>query len=562
VALGQNSTPAAVAHPQVIAAPVQAERGPRQSAVTKVAGWVSAVAAIVMLIACANVANLLLARSVRRRREIALRLALGVSRRRLVVQLLTESLLLAGLGGLAGLLLAYWGGGVLRKLFIQDGGASQPLALGRTLGFGIAMICLAGLITGLAPVLQSRRTDLAESLKSGAREGTYRRSRLRTGLLLFQAALSVVLLVGAGLFVQSLRKVEALRLGYDVDPVLYIYPNQRGAKLSDDEAAALRLRLVEAARALPGVEQAALGLTVPFWDTWTEDLYVSGIDSVRRLGSFTLQGGSPEYFGTLGTRILRGRGIDAEDGKDSPKVAIVSQSMAATLWPGQDPLGKCMRLNADTTPCVSIAGVAEDIKQNSITDDRGLQYYLPIAQYHPEAAVIFARVRGPADGQKESIRRQLQPLMPGDGYLTVSSMHEIVDPNVASWQLGATMFVGFGGLALVLAAIGLYSVIAYDVAQRTQELGVRIALGARIGDLVRLVMGDGLRFALLGVAIGGGVALWAGRWIGPLLFSESPRDPLVFGLATGVLLAAALLASALPALRASRVDPNVALRAE
>jgi ABC-type antimicrobial peptide transport system permease subunit len=236
--------------------------------------------------------------------------------------------------------------------------------------------------------------------------------------------------------------------------------------------------------------------------------------------------------------------------------------MAATLWPGQDPLGKCMRLNADTAPCVSIAGVAEDIKQNSITDDRGLQYYLPIAQYHPEAAVIFARVRGSADGQKESIRRQLQPLMPGDGYLTVSSMHEIVDPNLASWQLGATMFLGFGGLALVLAAIGLYSVIAYDVAQRTQELGVRIALGARIGDLVRLVVGDGLRFALLGVAIGSGIALWASRWIGPLLFSESPRDPLVFGLATGVLLAAALLASALPALRASRVDPNVALRAE
>jgi putative ABC transport system permease protein len=560
--LSGSHTPSAVAHPRAIAGPVQAERGPQQSKVTKVASWVSAVAAIVLLIACANVANLLLARSVRRRREIAVRLALGVSRHRLMGQLLTESLLLAGCGGLAGLLLGHWGGVTLRALFMPNVTVSQTLADTRTIGFALALVLVTGVLTGLAPVFQVRRADLTESLKAGIREGGYRRSPARTALLLLQGAMSVVLLVGAGLFVLSLRHVQALRLGYDVKPVLYIYPNQRGASLNDEEAALLRQRLVESARGLPGVESAALGLTVPFWDTWSQSLYVKGIDSVGRLGSFTLQAGSPEYFTTLGTRVIRGRGIRAEDRKDTPKVAMVSETMARTLWPGQDALGQCMRMDSDTMPCVTVVGITEDIKQNSITDDGGRHYYLPIEQFHPEAAVVFARVRGEAEDQKESVRRQLQPLMPGDGYLTVSSMSDIINPNVRSWQLGASMFLAFGGLALVLAAIGLYSVIAYDVAQRTHELGVRIALGARIGDVVRLVVGDGLRFALVGMAIGGVIALWAGHWIEPLLYAQSPRDPLVFGVVTGVLLAVAGLASAVPALRATRVNPNVALRTE
>jgi ABC-type antimicrobial peptide transport system permease subunit len=219
-------------------------------------------------------------------------------------------------------------------------------------------------------------------------------------------------------------------------------------------------------------------------------------------------------------------------------------------------------MNSDTMPCVTVVGIAENIKQNSITEDPGLHYYLPIEQFHPEAAVVFARVKGIAAGQAESLRRQLQPLMPGDSYLTVTPMHEIVDPNVRSWQLGATMFLVFGGLALVLSGIGLYSVVAYDVAQRTHELGVRIALGASVSDVIRVVVGDGLRFILIGILFGGGLALWAGRWIQPLLYAVSPRDPVVFGVVAGVLLFAAGLASLLPALRASRVDPTVALRTE
>ena len=424
------------------------------------------------------------------------------------------------------------------------------------------MALVAGALTALAPVLQSRRTDVAESLKAGVREGGHRRSRTRTVLLLLQGTLSVILLVGAGLFVRSLRKVEAIPLGYDVDPVLYIYPNERGVKLSDQEQIALRQRLVEAARAIPGVERASLGLTVPFWDTWEEDLHVAGIDTVSRLGSFTLQAGSPEYTTTVGTRILQGRGIEAEDRKDAPGVMVVSASMGNKLWPGREALGQCIRMGSDTAPCTTVVGVAEDARQNSITDDAGLHYYLPITQFHPEAAVVFARVRGNASAMTESVRRQLQPLMPGDGYVTVTPMRDIVDPNLRSWRLGATMFLAFGGLALALAAIGLYSVIAYDVTQRTHELGVRIALGARINDVVRLVVRDGFRFALVGVAIGSLVALWAAHWIEPLLYAESPRDPVVFGLVCFVLLLVAVLASAVPALRAARVNPTTALKTE
>ncbi|MBK9066747.1 MAG: ABC transporter permease [Gemmatimonadetes bacterium] len=561
-AISPGMTAPEIARPAALAGPVQAERGPNQSTVTRVATWVSGVALIVLLIACANVANLMLARAVRRRREIAVRLALGVSRGRLFGQLLTESLLLAGAGAVVGLLLARTGGALLRALFLPANVAAGTLADPRTAAFVLAVAALAGGLTGLAPLLQARRTDLVEALKSGARDGGYRRSRLRTGLLALQAALSVVLLVGAALFVQSLRNVRALRLGYDVDPVVYIYPEQRGAQLADAEAAALRLRLLESARAVPGVESAALGLTVPFWDTWNDNLFVAGIDSVERLGSFTIQAGSPEFFATLGTRILRGRGFTAEDRAGAPLVAVVSQAMAGTLWPGREALGECFRIGADTVPCTTVVGIAEDIHQNSVTTDRGLSYYLPIAQFHPEAAVIFARGRGQGREVREVLRQTLQPEMPGEGYVNVTPLRDIVDPELRSWQLGATMFVALGGLALVLAAVGLYGVMAYDVAQRAHELGVRMALGARAPDVVRMVVGDGMRIAVAGVAVGSLIALWSGRWLAPLLFEQSPADPVVFGVVAGVLLLVAALATAIPALRATRVSPTVALRTE
>jgi len=374
--------------------------------------------------------------------------------------------------------------------------------------------------------------------------------------------MSVLLLVGAGLFVRSLHNVRSMRLGYDVDPVLYVELNLRGLRLPVDQRAELARRLVDAARVIPEVESAARGISVPFWSTESLGFIVPGVDSLRRLGHFTVQMASADYFTALGTRILKGRGFTEADRADGPLVAVVSQGMAEAVWPGKDAIGQCIKIDRPTDPCRTVIGVAENIHQNSLTENQKLQYYLPSDQMRPNEANVFVRTRGNANAHAETVRRALQRVMPGASYVTVMPMREIIDPRQRSWQIGATMFLVFGALALVLAAIGLYSVIAYGVALRTQEIGVRIALGAGMSDVVRLVLGQGLRFAVLGIGVGGAAAWWASRWVGPLLFSVSPKDPVVYGTVAVVLLAAALLASAIPAVRAARVDPNVALRTE
>ena len=560
--INRNVRPVEVARPRAVAGPVVLERGPNATPVARVALWIAGVATVVLLIACANVANLLLARALFRRREIALRLALGASRRRLFAQLLTESLLLGTLGGVAGVAAAQWGGAILRSLFLTDLATADVVRDVRTLAFAGAAALVAGVMTGLAPALQAGRATLAPALKTGAREGTHQRSRTRTMLLVLQGAMSVLLLVGAGLFVRSLHNVRAMRLGYDVDPVLYVDLNLRGVRLSVDQRAELARRLVDAARAIPDVQSAARGISVPFWSTESLGFTVPGVDSLRRLGHFTVQMASADYFTTMGTRILEGRAFTDADRADGPLVAVVSQGMAEAVWPGKDAVGQCIKIDRATDPCRIVVGVAENIHQNSLTENQRLQYYLPSDQMRPNEANVFVRVRGDASAHVETVRRALQKVMPGASYVSVMPMREIIDPRQRSWRLGATMFLVFGALALVLAAIGLYSVIAYGVAQRTQEIGVRIALGAGVSDVVRLVLGQGLRFAVLGIGVGGAAAWWASRWVGPLLFSVSPKDPVVYGTVAVVLLAAAVLASAIPAVRAARVDPNVALRTE
>ncbi len=550
------------ARPRALAGPVQFQRGPLAGRDGRIITWVSGVSLIVLLIACANVANLMLARALKRRREIALRIALGVRRSRLLAQLLTESILLGSLGGIAGILIAASGSRILESVFLRG----QPL-LGvvtdwRTLGFCAAVALTAGVLTGLAPALQAGRGDVAVALKAGAREGTYQRSRLRAALLVLQGTLAVVLLVGAGLFVRSLRNVRALRIGFDVDPVLVVYHEFRGTKLTADQQAQLARRLEERARAIPGVETATRSLTLPFWDSWSVGLYVAGIDSVRRLGRFSLQGGSPTFFRAMGTRLVRGRGITEEDTKNAPRVMIVSEARARVLWPGRDAIGQCIRVGADTMPCTTVVGIAENIKSRSLTEDAGLNYYMPIEQFHPEGANLIVRVRGDARDYVETVRRTLQAEMPGSAYVITHAMREVIGPQERSWQSGATMFVAFSALALVLAAIGLYGVIAFDVAQRTQELGVRIALGAQVSDVLRLIVGAGLRLAVVGVAVGIGIALLASRFVTPLLFGVSAHDPLVLGGVGALLLAVAAVASGIPAWKATRVDPNTALRAE
>jgi len=554
--------PVALAKPRGIVGSILSERGPNESSEAKVATWITGVAIVVWLIACANVANLLLARALRRRREIAVRLALGIGRARLASQLVTESLLLALLGGVAGLLIAQWGGALLRAELLPNTTGAAVVTDLRTLVFAGVAALATGLLTGLAPIAQIRHANLNYDLKAGAREGGIHRSRTRVALLVLQGALSVVLLVGAGLFVRSLLHVRSVPLGYDAEHVAVVDLQMRGVALDSAAGMALRRRLLADVQAMPGVTHASTQLTMPFLSMWNQDLHVAGIDSVDRLGEFDLNAVTPDYFATMGTRILRGRGITEADRAGAPRSMVVSEAMAKTLWPNADALGQCVRVGGDTVPCTYVVGVAENIKEQSLGDDPGRFYYMSADQFHPDMGGLFVRTAGDATAARESIRRRLQALMPGVSYVTVTPLSTVLGHETSSWRMGATMFSVFGLLALLLAAIGLYSVIAYNVAQRTRELGVRVALGAGTRDVIRLVMTEGMRLALVGVGLGAGIALVVARWVRPLLFEQSPRDPVVFAGVASVLLAVAALASFLPARRAGRVDPMEALRAE
>jgi predicted permease len=545
--------------PRALAASVLEERGPEASNTTPAAKWLSGVTIIVLLIACANVVNLVLARAMRRRRETAVRVALGVSRRRLLAHLLTEGLTLAALGGAAGIAVAIWASGVLSAAFLP--GAERQSLLGdwRTLGFAALVTILAGVVAGLAPLAQIRRGDLTGDLKSGARDGGQRSTALRTSLLLLQSALSVVLLVGAGLFVQSLRNVRDVHIGFDADSVLQVKVNIRDARLDSAAKTALRLRLLDVAASTPGATHATLQESIPFGGMSSYPVFVAGFDSTGLLGEFDFNTVA-DYFATMGTRIVRGRGIAGPDVDGAPLVTVVGQSMANVLWPGQDPIGKCMRVGLiDTVPCRYVVGVAEDIHSQSIEPESKLYfYYMPAAQWQPQVGGLFVRARD-AKQLVEPLRKRLQQEMPGASYVTVGRLGDFVDAKMRPWVVGATLFTAFGVLALILAAVGLYSVIAYDVTQRRHELGVRLALGAGQSRVVRLVVAEGVRIATAGVVIGGAIALLAGRWIEPLLFDQRPRDPRVFGVVITTMLIVAAVASLIPATRAARLDPKTAL---
>ena len=375
-----------------------------------------------------------------------------------------------------------------------------------------------------------------------------------------------MLLVGAGLFVRSLHNVRSLHLGFDVSPIVVVTTNMRGARATAAARIALEQRLVDEAKAMPGVVSATQSPSVPFWGFEGRDLFVPGIDSVEKLGNFLLQAGNADYFHTFGTRILRGRAFDDRDGAFSASVVVVSDNMARALWPAEDPIGKCIRVGADTMPCTTVIGVAEDMHISALDvarASREFTYTVPIAQYRDGPAdVLLLRVAGDASDYAEAVRRRLQRLMPGASYVTTAPLQQMLDPKIASWRLGATLFVCLAALALAIAAVGLYSVIAYGVAQRRQEIGVRMALGASRAGVMRLVVGDGLRVIVVGLVVGGAISLGAGRWIAALLFSESPSDPVVYSVVVVALVGVSLAASAVPAIEASRVDPNTALRAD
>jgi predicted permease len=315
------------------------------------------------------------------------------------------------------------------------------------------------------------------------------------------------------------------------------------------------------------VAGASVAFTAPFWSATSARLIIPGVDSIPTSpdGGPYVNAVTPDFFATMGTRIVRGRGFDDGDGRNAPPVVVVTQTFARVVWPGGDPLGQCMKIGADTMPCATVVGVAADAKRQSLTSDAPvMQYYIPLDQERvsPNLRTLLVRTRGDPRMANLAIRRAVQAALPDAPYPTVMYLSALIAPELRPWRLGATLFGIFGLVALVLAALGLYSVVAYTVAQRTHEMGVRVALGGTGAHLVRLVLGSTLRVVGLGLVIGIALSLSAGRWVEPLLFRVSPHDPLVLVLVTGTLLVVGLVASLAPARRARRVSPMEVLRAE
>ena len=337
----------------------------------------------------------------------------------------------------------------------------------------------------------------------------------------------------------------------------------QGGAMTDTVQRALRQRLLEAAESSPDVESAAWVSSAPFVSTSNTTIYVAGVDSAARLGEFTYQATTAGYFRTMGTRIVRGRALLPDDVAGAPNVAVVSESMARVLWPGRDALGLCFRMRADTAPCRTVVGIAEDMVQRDLAGTKRFHYYIPIEQYSRTwGNGLVLRVRGDPATKAEAIRTALQRVVPGPSYLTARPLRDIIDNAQRSWRLGATMFVAFGMLALVVAAVGLYGVIGYDVAQRMHEMGVRVALGAQRANLVRLVVRQSVRFAIVGALLGVAVAVLAAGRIQPVLFRQSAIDPILYFVVSVTMVVVAIVASVVPAARAARVDPITALRAE
>jgi putative ABC transport system permease protein len=540
--------------------------GPNADNAAKLSIWLIAVCGAVLLIACANVANLLLARALQRRREIAVRVALGAGRGRLIRQLYAESAFLAVLGLGAALLVTLWAGPLLRAALLPDAAPGTPLDA-RVFLFSAALALATLLLAGLAPAVHAGVPDLSGALKSGNREGGVVRSATRSGLLVGQVALTFILLTGAGLFITSLRSVLGLRLGFDPDHLIVANVEFRpfGYKRPEINAAYERMR--ESVLRLPGITSASLSIGTPFEATYDSDLKIPGRDSLPKIksGGPSITAITPEYFRTLGTAILRGRAFTDADSRGAQHVAVVNESMARLIWPDEQALGKTMRIGTDPVP-FTVVGVVEDARQMSVTDELSMQYFVPLAQsdtvLQTGVSSLIIRTAGPAAPLTSIVRRQVQASLPDLPYPHIDPMPALFADQLRPWRLGSSLFTLFGALGVLLAAIGLYGVLGYGVSQRTQEFGIRIALGAGRRRVLGLVLRQGLQLALTAVALGVVGALVAGRAIASLLYGVSPHNPLVLLAVATILTGVALLASYLPARRATRVDPMVALRYE
>lgn len=562
--------------------PIQAARGPsiqpdREVAITtRLAG----VTFIVLLIACANVTNLLLSRAHHRRREIAVRLALGISRARLVGQLVTEGAVLALLGGAAALLVGVWGALALRHAVLPPGDAGRITLDWRIAAFSISVALATGLLAGLTPALRASRPDLTIALKSGAREGgTLEQSTFRAALVLVQAALSVVLLVGAGLFLRSLDSARHIDVGFDAGRLVsatVFFADAEGHYVSyfDQshvaEVTAGLTRVATRLRRVPGVESTALAMAPPMQGFAMSAFYLAGGKRAPNVSGVepTVITAAPDYFRTIGARLVRGRFFNESDDAGSEPVAVVNETAAKAFWPGRDPLGECIVMTSATAPCMRVIGVVHDVHILALVQKPIANVIAPFAQQHghgmfAQPGYLLVRVRPDQQASvAAALRRMIRDELPTAEPPWIQSSMTNMRSELAPWRLGALLFSAFGVLALIVAALGMYSVRAYSVSQRTHEIGVRMAVGARGVQIVSLVMREGVRVVLVGIAAGIAASLALGKFVASLLYGTSPHDPVVVAVVALVLTIVSVLASAVPARRAARTDPVIALRAD
>jgi predicted permease len=546
-----------------------------------VATLLLSVVGIVLVIACANVANLLLARATSRRKEIAIRLALGARRSRLIRQLLTESTMLSLAGGAMGLLLASWVVDVLKTTPPPAGMFAFTLDYSldyRVLGFTFVLSLITGILFGLAPALQASRPDLVTSLKdeSFIPEQSYRRFNLRNLLVIAQVALSLVLLVSAGLFLRSLRHTQGVDPGFDSDKILTATLNINLLRYTREQGQSFYQQVIERMKALPGVESATLSRTVPMTGAGrTNSLTLEGrqtSDNVFRNEGAGDDNNSPlivrtnvvalDYFNTMGIGMLSGRDFNQQDREGSPRVVIVNEAFIRTHFPKDEALGKRLSFNGQQGPWLEIVGVVRDSKYRSLSERPVPFTYVPLGQNHETGMTLFVRSAGDPNSLAGAVRNEIQSMDRNLPVTGLQSMTVLIGDSLFPAKMGAVLLGAFGLLALLLATVGLYGVMAYSVSRRTRELGIRMALGANRKDVIRLVISQGMKLSLIGVGIGIAISLAVTRLLSSLLFEVSASDPVTYLLISLLLALVALIACYIPARRATRVDPLVALRYE
>ena len=529
--------------------------------------------AFVLLIACANVANLLLARAAARHREMAIRGALGASRSRVVRLLLTESVLLAIVGGALGLLLAIWSLDLLVSLKPANLPRLAEIGVNRTVFlFTAAVSVLTGLLFGLAPAWQVSKSDLNEGLKESGRGGSDapRRQRMRALLVISEVALSLVLLIGAGLMIRSFSRLLAVDPGFKADHVLTAFVSLPVAKYSKhEEQVAFYDRLVERLKNVPGVTAAAVITDIPLFGGSSTGFDVDGRPPAppgqRAMTDYRII--TPDYFAAMGMRMVKGRAFVPHDNEAGPGVVIINETLAARFFPGEDPIGKRLDLSGSPKDLREIIGVVSDVRNYGVDADVKPEVYIPLLQSAPgylasvtSALTVMVRSTIDPTALGQTLREQVQALDKDQPVSQIKTMDGYLAESMAQRRFNMLLLGAFAGLALVLAAVGIYGVIAYTVTQRTHEMGIRIALGARGGDILRLVFSNAMATTVAGIVIGLGAAFALTRLLQSLLYQVTATDPVVFATIPLLLLAVSAIATYLPARRAMKVNPITALR--